>query len=283
MNRASTSTALFHCNSGGSFTGAGSGAAATATAGACSTVCTVTPGRHRPDYLSPPNTGSTKILFPYQSHVVIILNQPILGFFIFTYRRFEVKQRPTVGLRQWRINSNKALSPQINLILKSRLEPEATEKFPNNMEISEWRPRFDDIFGISSLEEEGDIYAYGWNMNKESEIIQSSTYSQYFNEHPEFELRKAGKPNPHRGFQGKFPHMWHKFKRHPNWGILRKCSDRVMHIDLFKTHGPLDLRASQRVQEKPNVQIGMTNNVSYGMEMRFEIPFNSNLGCKIKT
>ncbi|KAL4556431.1 hypothetical protein LXL04_039083 [Taraxacum kok-saghyz] len=42
-------------------------------------------------------------------------------------------------------------------ILKSRLEPEATEKFPNNMEISEWRPRFDGIFGISSLEEEGDM------------------------------------------------------------------------------------------------------------------------------
>ncbi|KAL4589567.1 hypothetical protein LXL04_002475 [Taraxacum kok-saghyz] len=126
--------------------------------------------RFSPDYLSPPNTGSTKISFPYQSHVVIILNQPILGFFIFTYRRFEVKQRPTVGLRQWRINSNKALSPQINLILKSRLEPEATEKFPNNMEISEWRPRFDGIFGISSLEEEGDMKAKMENINEQKTI-----------------------------------------------------------------------------------------------------------------
>ncbi|KAL4559880.1 hypothetical protein LXL04_032026 [Taraxacum kok-saghyz] len=49
---------------------------------------------------------------------------------------------------------------------------------------------------------------------------QVEAYSQYFNEHPEFELRKAGKPSPHRGFQRKFPHMWHKFKRHPKLGFV---------------------------------------------------------------
>ncbi|KAL4574301.1 hypothetical protein LXL04_021130 [Taraxacum kok-saghyz] len=44
-------------------------------------------------------------------------------------------------------------------LLKSKLEldakiKEATEKHPDNREISEWRPRFDGFFGISSLEED---------------------------------------------------------------------------------------------------------------------------------
>ncbi|KAL4572219.1 hypothetical protein LXL04_018989 [Taraxacum kok-saghyz] len=55
----------------------------------------------------------------------------------------------------------------------------------------------------------------GFFLETANDLVEA--YSQYFNEHPEFELRKAGKPSPHRGFQGKFPHMWHKFKRHPNW------------------------------------------------------------------
>ena len=46
-------------------------------------------------------------------------------------------------------------------LLKERLEldaksKKATEKYPNNTEISQWRPRFDGFFGISSSVDEGD-------------------------------------------------------------------------------------------------------------------------------
>ncbi|KAL4578388.1 hypothetical protein LXL04_014511 [Taraxacum kok-saghyz] len=46
-------------------------------------------------------------------------------------------------------------------ILQARLKlyekiKETNEKFPINLEISEWMPKFDDFFGISSSTDEGD-------------------------------------------------------------------------------------------------------------------------------
>ncbi|KAL4566126.1 hypothetical protein LXL04_004901 [Taraxacum kok-saghyz] len=46
-------------------------------------------------------------------------------------------------------------------ILQARLKLDAkikeeNEKFPNNLEINKWRPRFDGFFGISSSMDEGD-------------------------------------------------------------------------------------------------------------------------------
>ncbi|KAL4567955.1 hypothetical protein LXL04_023552 [Taraxacum kok-saghyz] len=81
-------------------------------------------------------------------------------------------------------------------IVKSRLEldakiKEANEKFPNNMEIEQWRPRFNAFFGISSEEED--------NMDDTTQCIAQSQWwydnEEELNRSIEMAINSRGKSN----------------------------------------------------------------------------------------